>query len=385
MKRKLTVGIALDSGGAMGGAHIGVLEVLQEHGIPIDIIVGSSAGAAVGAMYACGAMDAFKELISGLSFMDALSFYADPVFPVSGLFAGKKARKFLHSLLGDIRIEDLPITFAAVATDLLTGETVPLSRGPLVDAVMASISMPGVFKPVVAGGRLLTDGGVSDPLPLDILADLSPDVTIACNLHSKLPDKIPATQKRAILSAQKESSHDDEDLPSWFIDRALRALRTERLSARVKSIRESLMSTGRHQAGTSRDRELFIALQEQLVQSRDRIASLIGRSFSEKDRTGMLNIFEVMLSATNIQQYQKNRLMLMHLKPDILIEPVVDGVRALEFNKGELTIEQGRNTALQAIPAIRALMERTSCGPGHGYGDAGTIPSGARGSGDDIP
>ncbi len=384
MKRKVTVGIALDSGGAMGGAHIGVLEVLQEHGVPIDIIVGSSAGAAVGAMYACGAIDAFKELISGLSFMDALSFYADPVFPVSGLFAGKKARKFLHSLLGDTRIEDLPISFVAVATDLLTGETVPLSRGSLVDAVMASISMPGIFKPVVLDGRLLTDGGVSDPLPLDILAGLKPDVAIACNLHSKLPDKIPATQKRAIVSAQKESSRDDEDLSSWFIDRAIRALRTERLSARVKSIREVLLSAGRSQAGTARDRELFMALQEQLVQSRDRVASLIGRSFAEKDQSGMLNIFEVMLSATNIQQYQKNRMMLMHLRPDILIEPVVDGVRALEFNKGERTIEQGRRTALRAVPAIRALLEEKSHGPGHGYADAGPAPSVGRNSGDDT-
>ena len=379
------MGIALDSGGAMGGAHIGVLDVLQQHGIPIDIIVGSSAGAAVGAMYACGAMDAFKDLISDLSFMDALSFYADPVFPVSGLFAGKKARKFLHSLLGDTRIEDLPITFAAVATDLLTGETVPLTRGPLVDAVMASISMPGVFKPVVLDGRLLTDGGVSDPLPLDILADLSPDVAIACNLHSKLPDKIPATQKRAILSAQKKSSRNDEDLPSWFIDRALRALKTERLSAGVKSIREALLNTDRPQAGAVRDRDLFIALQEHLGQSRDRIASLIGRSFTDKDQSGMLNIFEVMLSATNIQQYQKNRLMLMHLKPDILIEPLVDGVRALEFNKGERTIELGRIKALQAVPAIRALLQQKADDPEHGYGDAGTVPSAVKGPGSGSP
>jgi len=382
MRNKITVGIALDSGGAMGGAHIGVLEVLREHDIPIDIIIGSSAGAAVGAMYACGALDAFKELISDISFLDALSFYADPVFPVSGLFAGEKARKFLHSLLGDTLIEDLPITFVAVATDLLTGETVPLSRGSLVDAVMASISMPGIFKPAVVHGRLLADGGVSDPLPLDILAGLNPDVTIACNLHSKLPNKIPAKQKQAIVNAQEESSRDDEDLPSWFIDRAIRTLRSEWLSARMKSIREKLMNTGRAQVEAVRDNELFVALQEQLVQSRDRISSLIGRGFAEKDQTGMLNIFEVMLSATNIQQYQKNRLMLMHLRPDILIEPVVEGVRALEFNKGEHTIEQGRSKALQAVPEIKALLERKSNATEQRRGRTGPVPSQAPGSGD---
>jgi predicted acylesterase/phospholipase RssA len=188
--------------------------------------------------------------------------------------------------------------------------------------------------------------------------DCSPDITIACNLHSKLPDKLSATQNRAIVKAQEKSSRNDEDLPSWFIDRALGVFRTEKLAAQVKSIRETFLSPGRTPAGSIRDHELFIALQQQLNQSRDKIASLIGRSFAEKDTAGMLNIFEVMLSATNIQQYQKNRLMLMHLKPDILIEPVVDGVRALEFNKGERTIEQGRIKALEAVPKIRALLER---------------------------
>lgn len=358
MSGKLKVGIALDSGGAMGGAHIGVLEVLQEQGIPLDLIVGSSAGAAVGAFYASRTLGAFRELISGVSFIEALGFYADPVFPVSGLFSGKRARKFLHSLLGDVRIEDLPVTFVAVATDLLSGETVPITSGKLVDAVMASISMPGIFKPVVLGDRLLTDGGVSDPLPLDILTGLSPDVTIACNLHSRLPNKLPARQKKAIVKAQEISGQDEEDLPSWVVNQMLSLIRTDRLSSRVKAVGETLLASGAQATGAIRDHALFAALQEQLCQGRDRISSLLDRSFARRDKVDMLNIFEVMLCATNIQQYQKNRLMLMNVRPDILIEPVLDGVRALELNKGELTIEEGRIKALQEMPALRRLLEK---------------------------
>ena len=190
------VGIALDSGGAMGGAHIGVLEVLAENSIPLDIIVGSSAGAAVGAFFAAGKLQDFKKLITDLSFVHSLSYYVDPVFPASGLLAGIRAHKFVHSLVGYVLIEDLAITFIAVATDLLTGETVAIDKGPLAEAVMASMAIPGIFRPVVHMGRLLTDGGVSDPLPLDILMTHSPGITIACNLHPRMPRRFSSSKRR---------------------------------------------------------------------------------------------------------------------------------------------------------------------------------------------
>jgi NTE family protein len=139
------IGIALDSGGAMGGAHVGVLEVLDENGLTPEIIVGASAGAAVGAIYAAGRLAEFKSLITDMSFIKSLSLYVDPVFPYSGLLAGKKARTFIESLTGDILIEDLPVRYVAVATDLLSGETVAVDRGSLTDAVLASISIPGIF------------------------------------------------------------------------------------------------------------------------------------------------------------------------------------------------------------------------------------------------
>ena len=213
------VGIALDSGGAMGGAHIGVLEVLAENSIPLDIIVGSSAGAAVGAFFAAGKLQDFKKLITDLSFVHSLSYYVDPVFPTSGLLAGIRAHKFIQSLVGDVLIEDLPITFIAVATDLLTGETVAIDKGPLADAVMASMAIPGIFRPVVHMGRLLTDGGVSDPLPLDILMTHCPDITIACNLHPRMPRRFSSSKRRDIIKAEQKASAREEDLASGIIER----------------------------------------------------------------------------------------------------------------------------------------------------------------------
>ncbi len=352
------VGIALDSGGAMGGAHVGVMDVLREHDIPLDIIVGSSAGAAVGAFYATGSLDAFKGLISDLSFTEALSFYADPVFPISGLFAGERARKFLRNLVGDVLIEDLPFRYVAVATDLLSGETVPIDKGPLVDAVMASISMPGIFKPVVHMGRLLTDGGVSDPLPLDILKSLGPDITIACNLHSRMPDILNPSRKKAIVNGQKRASRHDQDLSSWVIERLEKTLGAQKVFEGMASFRNLLKRIEESPAEMIRENELISIFAEHLNQSRDKIGSFIAKSFSRKEEVDTMNIFEVMLSATNIQQFQKNRLMLLYEQPDILIEPEVTEVGSLEFTKGESTIAAGREKALEAVSRIQELLNQ---------------------------
>mgnify|MGYP001132243884 CR=1 FL=1 len=342
----------------MGGAHIGVLDVLTENGIYPDIVVGSSAGAAVGALYATATLEKFKKLISGLTLMDAFSRYADPVFPVSGLFAGKKARKFLSDLFGDARIEDLPVHYIAVATDILTGETVPITKGSLVDAVMASISMPGILKPVILGDRILTDGGVSDPLPLDVLKDCSPDITIACNLHSALPEKLSSSQCKAIVKAQKKYVDEDEDISSWLIDRLTSLIRPGSLMESTKALKGILSSSGSLSSIRNKDTALIAKIREQMNQGREKISTLFSRDYARMNNLDILNIFEIMLNATNIQQYQKNRLMLMHMKPDILIEPQIRQVRSLEFDKGESTIDEGRKRAMAALPAIKGLIDR---------------------------
>jgi NTE family protein len=354
-KRRPRIGIALDSGGAKGGAHIGVMDVLQENGIPIDIIVGTSAGAFAGALFATGTVDKIKDIVQDITWRESLSYYVDPVFPTSGLLAGKRAKSFIQDIMGDILIEDLPIKFIAVATDLLSGETIAIDRGSLVDAIMASISMPGIFKPVVHMQRLLTDGGVTDPLPLDVLKRYSPDITIAVNLHPRMPDRFDPIQKKAIIREQKKQIGKDEDLTSWIIDRMVKIMRAQRILDEVRPFAQSILK----KFGTENimDMDLVAMLHDQLNLSKDKISVLFENSFAKKDNAQFMNIFDIMSTATNIQQYQKNKLMLAHENPDVLIEPDVTGIGSLDFMRAKETIAEGRNKALEALPMIQALLK----------------------------
>ncbi len=355
-KRPL-VGIALDSGGAMGGAHVGVLEALSKNSIPLDIIVGSSAGAAVGAFFAAGKLQEFRELITDLSFVQSLSYYVDPVFPISGLLAGNRARKFIESLVGDTLIEDLPITFIAVATDLLTGETVAIDKGSLTEAVMASMAIPGIFRPVVHMGRLLTDGGVSDPLPLDILKTYSPGITIACNLHPRMPTRFSSTKRKDIIRAEQDASNNEEDFVSGMIDRIAGLMNNQPISDTLKTLATGIMNIiNTPKSRKAIDIDFAKTLKDHLVLSKQKLYDLVSIPYLTADSQKRLNIIEVILSATNIQQYQKNRLMLKYEPADILIEPDVVDIGALEFNKGETAIDEGRSKALLMLPEIRRLL-----------------------------
>jgi NTE family protein len=356
-RRKPTVGIALDSGGAMGGAHIGVLEVLHENGIRPDFIVGSSAGAAVGAFYAAGRLNVFKKLITDLSFIESLSYYADPVFPISGLLAGKRARSFIHRIVGDVRIEDLPITYAAVTTDLLTGETIPITSGPLTDAVTASISMPGIFRPVVHMDRLLADGGISDPLPLDILRTYAPDISIACNLHIRVPVRFSVPKRRSIIQQEKATQENEEFVADSAMERLYRTRGAQKLIELLKPLTDDLLEK-MHQSSAFFDKEadLYKALKEYIVLRQEKMYEYVRKNLPSRPDGSPLNIFEILSSSANIQQYQKNRLMLKYEPPDVLIEPDVMDIGSLEFTKGEKTIEKGRVKAQEAIPRIKDLM-----------------------------
>lgn len=358
-RRKPRIGMALDSGGAMGGAHVGVLEVLAEKNIPLDMIVGSSAGAAVGAFFAAGRLREFRDLITDISFIQSLGYYADPVFPYSGLLAGDRARRFIRSLVGDVLIEDLDITFIAVATDLLTGETVTIDRGPLADAVMASIAIPGIFRPVVHMGRLLTDGGVSDPLPLDILKGHDPDISIACNLHPRMTSRYSSARRKSIVAAEQEAYELEEDLASGMVDRVVALLNPQAIREGLKSLAETVFrKIGSPGTDTILEVDYIKTLKEYLSQGSQRLNELKPGYFSAGAGEHRMNIVEILLNTTNIQQYQKNRIMLKYEPPDVLIEPDVVDIAALEFSRSATAIEEGRKKALDAVPKILGLMGR---------------------------
>lgn len=176
------IGLALGGGAARGWAHIGVLKALRDAGIKPDIIAGTSIGAVVGGCYAAGHLDKLEAFARELT-PRRIFGYLDINLAGTGLINGQRLCDRLDKHLGDQNIEDLPVKFAAVATEIGTGHEHWLSRGRLVDAVRASYALPGIFKPVRIGGRWLFDGAIVNPIPVSVCRALGARYVIAVNLN----------------------------------------------------------------------------------------------------------------------------------------------------------------------------------------------------------
>lgn len=177
----MKVSLVLGSGGARGYAHMGVIDELLERGHHIASISGCSMGALVGGMYAAGALKEFRDFAEPLKRSEVFR-YADLSVGGPGLFKSSRLMDKLHSLVGDIRIEDLPIPYTAVATDLTNRREVWFHDGPLLTAIRASIAIPSAITPVVYRGRLLADGGILNPLPVDASSHIMSEATVAVSL-----------------------------------------------------------------------------------------------------------------------------------------------------------------------------------------------------------
>ena len=179
------VGLALSGGGARGLAHIGVLKVLEREGIPVDFLAGTSMGGVIAAAYAAGLDPDFMEQEAlRMASVRRLLTLADPSLPRRGLFEGQKVREYLSAHLGERTFADLRIPLTLVAVDLNSGREVYLRQGRVVDAVRATVALPGVFTPVERDGQLLVDGGLLDNLPADAVRQMGADVVIAVDVTS---------------------------------------------------------------------------------------------------------------------------------------------------------------------------------------------------------
>jgi NTE family protein len=218
------IGLALGGGSARGWAHVGVLRGLAEMGIIPDVIAGTSAGALVGAAYVCGKLDDFERWIGGLVWSDAASYLDFGL--VGGLIKGKKLFKFFGNHIADQPIETLPMPFGAVATDLETGAEVWMKEGSLFEAVRASISVPGLLRPVLHEGRWCVDGGLVDPVPVAFCRSLGADLVIAVDVNSGILDWPMAKSPTASSDADR-----DPEEPSLYevVERSLRIVQ-ERLA-----------------------------------------------------------------------------------------------------------------------------------------------------------
>ncbi len=240
LKNKQKFGLALGVGSAAGLAHIGVIKSLEENGIFVDCIAGTSIGALIGACYASNLdIKSVEKAFLGVDWKKLIGLMDANIFIISkGFIQGEKVKEFFKPLIGDIQFKDLKIPLSVVATDVNSGEEVIINEGSVIDAVRASISMPVIFVPVKIGNRYLIDGGSVNPLPIDIVKKMEADYIIASNIvpspskressvevrknkkerekRKFLPDSIVKELKKWRISLPSSFRKIDEDIPDMF-------------------------------------------------------------------------------------------------------------------------------------------------------------------------
>ena len=191
LKRPKKIGLALSGGGARGLAHIGVIEVLEEKGIEISAVAGTSMGAVVGSLYALGV--SIKEILDFMNSNDWKRFVISSNFTIPNLISvnSRKVGKLLSKLLGDKTFNDCKIPFCSVAADAVSKDKVYIKEGRLIDAVRASIAIPGIFEPLISDGRILVDGGVVEPVPVEAVKNFDVNFIIAAALNNLEKTKTP--------------------------------------------------------------------------------------------------------------------------------------------------------------------------------------------------
>jgi NTE family protein len=323
------VALALGSGGARGYAHIGVIDELHERGYDVVGIAGSSMGALVGGLQAAGKLDDFAGWAKSLT-QRAVLRLLDPSITASGVLRAVKILDAVRDILGSVTIEELQIPYTAVATDLITGKSVWLQRGPVDEAVRASIAIPGVIAPYVVDGRLLADGGILDPLPMAPIAAVNADLTIAVSLSGSEPHE---------AAGRDTESHPATD----WLNRVVRSTSTwlDANSAR------SLLDRPTTRAVLSR-------IGASSPESDDADADEPVELADDPPEMPKLGSFEVMNRTIDIAQAALARHTLAAYPPDLLIEVPRSACRSLEFHRAEEVIEVGRTLAARALDAFGA-------------------------------
>jgi NTE family protein len=314
------VALALGSGGARGYAHIGVIHELHDRGYQIVGIAGSSMGALVGGLEAAERLDEFADWARSLTQRSILRLL-DPSITAAGVLRAEKILDAVREILGAATIEQLPIPYTAVCTDLLAGKSVWLQRGPVDEAIRASIAIPGVIAPHVIDGRLLADGGILDPLPMAPIAAVNAYLTIAVS-----------------LSGSEAGGAEAEPEPRPTTEWLNRMLSSTSALLDFPTARAVLNRFG---ASSNEDEEDA----EDTENTED--AAIVPEAEPPK-----LGGFEVMNRTIDIAQAALARHTLAAYPPDLLIEVPRSACRGLEFHRAAEVIEIGRELAAQALDTI---------------------------------
>lgn len=212
MKKK-PISLVLSSGGARGMAHIGVIEELEKNGFEIKSISGCSMGALIGGVYAAGHLKGYKKWLTNLDKLDVFKLM-DFTISTHGFIKGIRVFKEINKFIGNINIEDLPIPFTAVATDVINQQEIIFSKGKLKDAIRASVSIPSVLEPSVINGKTLIDGGILNPIPLDRVKRTEGDILVAVDLNAIVND----TQKTTKPSKIKRTGKKERERLLWHTE-----------------------------------------------------------------------------------------------------------------------------------------------------------------------
>lgn len=296
LTRKPRLGIALGSGSARGWAHIGVLRTLEQAGIFPDVVSGTSIGALVGAAYASNALDRLEEWVAQIDWWDIIR-YMDVRL---GGVEGERLMRAFRERVEDAPIETLPKPFGAVATDLQTGREVWFQEGSLLEAVRASIALPGLFSPVRHQGRWLVDGGLVDPLPVSLCRALGADRVIAINLNGDIVGK-------------------------HFSGRPPRLAAPSPLLARLSAGLQAMLSNHSH-------------------------------ATEEAETDEPPGLFDVMAGSINIMQDRITRARMAGDPPDVVLAPRLAHLGLMDFDQAGEAIAAGMECVRLHLPLLRNVL-----------------------------
>ncbi len=314
------VGIALGSGSARGLAHIGVLKALEEAGIRVGYVAGTSIGALIGGAYAAGiSIEEMEEITRQLDWKRLLRFFM-PKFSRGAIISDRMVMDFLNSLYGDMRIEDLHLPFCAVAADLVTGSRVIITKGRLADAVRASVSIPIIFKPVRRRERILVDGGLVDPIPVEAVQNMGASVVVA----------VPLTRPRQLNQHLSP--------PSVVLKRKgpTRFKRVQRISPILDRLSQFFHADNELTTGKTNDDQ--------------------AETVAEND----FNLVKTFLQSIKVAESEITNLRLEATSPDIIIYPAVEDLQAWDFHKAAETIAAGEKAAREVLESLNKQKEKES-------------------------
>jgi NTE family protein len=316
-----TVSLVLGSGGARGYAHIGAIEELIAQGFDIRSIAGCSMGALVGGIYAAGKLDDYRDWSRSLQRLDVLRLL-DWTLSGGGFIKGDRVIGQIRTLIGEIRIEELPISYTAVAVDLYAQREVWFSRGPLFDAIRASISIPTVFRPHIYEGRTLVDGGMLNPVPVTpTLRDLT-DCTIAIDVNG--PDE--ESNGKPIVAHDPTFGDMDEAL-----------IANEHIDTLASAAPVGEPATGGPLATSRRKIASFI---DGLIEKREK---------RQAERAADPGALELFARTLDVVQQTVTRYKLAAQPPDLIIRVPRNVCAFYEFHRADEVIELGREQTRKAL------------------------------------